>query len=563
MAKPTVDTFLDLLRRSRLVEPDRLDHELAQLQDASGDETLGDVDALAKYFVGSGLVTRWQGDRLLEGRYKGFYLKNYKLLDHLGTGGMSRVYLAEHVLMQRRVAIKVLPKDRVDDSSYLKRFHREAQAAAALDHRNIVRAYDVDNEGTTHYLVMEYVEGRDLQRIVHDDGPLPYPKAAEYLRQAAEGLAHAHSAGLIHRDIKPANLLIDSHGVVKLLDLGLARFTADEKASLTLAYDENVLGTADYLAPEQALDSHRVDGRADIYSLGCTMYYALAGRPPFGEGTLPQRLLAHQKLPPPSLLKVRPDAPEDLVAICLKMMAKKAADRFQSASEVAEALAHWQAASEAAVTAAAAISTAAPATGVSEAAAPVAVGTAVVVEQAAQARAGGAERTGGADGGAGSDSSRRAAAGGSGPIAPKPIRISQAGRTLNPPRSREAAARRPSPERRATRPAPGRPDSDRPDPRKPAPNKGSEHTHPNSSAASDTEPEELPIAAPLSDTSGLGFLAEDTLPTGPSRSKYRVTAGDSNSYRSHRRDEVPLWIWAVIGGGGLLVVLLLALLIAT
>ncbi|MCL4191122.1 MAG: protein kinase [Thermoguttaceae bacterium] len=552
MAKPTVDTFLDLLRRSRLVEPDRLDHELAQLRDTSGEQTFGDVDALAKYFVASGLVTRWQGDRLLEGRYKGFYLKNYKLLDHLGTGGMSRVYLAEHVLMQRRVAIKVLPKDRVDDSSYLKRFHREAQAAAALDHRNIVRAYDVDSEGTTHYLVMEYVEGRDLQRIVHDDGPLPYAKAAEYLRQAAEGLAHAHSAGLIHRDIKPANLLIDSHGVVKLLDLGLARFTADEKASLTLAYDENVLGTADYLAPEQALDSHRVDGRADIYSLGCTMYYALVGRPPFGEGTLPQRLLAHQKQPPPSILKVRPDAPEDLVAICLKMMAKKAADRFQSASDVAEALAHWQAAPEALATEAVTTPTAG---GAGEAAVPVA---AVAVAQAAHATVGGVERTGGVDTHDGSDSSRRTATGGSGPIAPKPIRRPQAGKGLSPPRSRDAAVRHPSPERRANRPA-----QDKPDPRNPALKKGGEHTQPASSAAPDTESEELPIAAPLSDTSGLGFLAEDTLPTVSSRSKYRVTAGESNSYRSHRRDEVPRWIWAVIGVGGLLVILLLALLILT
>ena len=170
---------------------------------------------------------------------------------------MSSVYLAEHVLMQRRVAIKVLPKNRVDDSSYLARFHREAQAAAALDHRNIVRAYDVDNDGNIHYLVMEYVEGRDLQQIVKEDGPLDYAAAAEYIRQAAEGLAHAHQAGLIHRDVKPANLLVDQKNVVKVLDLGLARFTDEDKASLTVAYDENVLGTADYLAPEQALRQPR------------------------------------------------------------------------------------------------------------------------------------------------------------------------------------------------------------------------------------------------------------------------------------------------------------------
>ena len=141
------------------------------------------------------------------------------------------MYLAEHVLMQRRVAIKVLPKNRVEDSSYLARFHREAQAAAALDHRNIVRAYDVDNDGSIHYLVMEYVEGRDLQHMVKEDGPMDYAAAAEYIRQAAEGLAHAHQAGLIHRDVKPANLLVDQKNVVKVLDLGLARFT-DERQGL-------------------------------------------------------------------------------------------------------------------------------------------------------------------------------------------------------------------------------------------------------------------------------------------------------------------------------------------
>ncbi len=142
---------------------------------------------------------------------------------------------------------------------------------------------------------MEYVEGSDLQTMVKEQGPLDYVRAADYIRQAAEGLHHAHQAGLIHRNVKPANLLVDPHDVVKLLDLGLARFTEDQLASLTVAYDENVLGTADYLAPEQAINSHGVDGRADIYSLGCAFYYLLTGQPPFPEGTLPQRLAMHQK----------------------------------------------------------------------------------------------------------------------------------------------------------------------------------------------------------------------------------------------------------------------------
>ena len=168
---------------------------LAAAREKASPDDLANVDFVANQLVQSGLLTRWQADRLLEGRHKGFFLGKYKLLDHLGTGGMSSVFLAEHVLMQRRVAIKVLPKDRVTDSSYLARFHREAQAAAALDHRNIVRAYDVDNEGNTHYLVMEYIEGRNLHYVVKEDGPLEYATAAEYIRQAAEGLAHAASGG--------------------------------------------------------------------------------------------------------------------------------------------------------------------------------------------------------------------------------------------------------------------------------------------------------------------------------------------------------------------------------
>ena len=341
MGKPTVDVFLDLVRWSGLVEKGQIDGALLKLKAESGGQLPTNSDFVADWLVQSGVITRWQADRLLEGRHKGFFLGKYKLLGHLGTGGMSSVFLAEHVLMQRRVAIKVLPKDRVADSSYLARFHREAQAAAVLDHRNIVRAYDVDNEGNNHYLVMEYIEGRNLHHVVKEDGPLAYATAAEYIRQAAEGLAHAHQAGLVHRDVKPANLLVDQKNVVKVLDLGLARFTDEGKTSLTVKFDENVLGTADYLAPEQALDSHGVDARADIYGLGCSLYYLLTGHPPFPDGTLPQRLVMHQRQPPPSIFLDRPDAPQELVDICAKMMAKKPDQRYQSADEVAKVLAQW------------------------------------------------------------------------------------------------------------------------------------------------------------------------------------------------------------------------------
>jgi serine/threonine protein kinase len=339
MAKLSVDNFLDLVRRSELIFSDQYDRALDELKQKHNGQLPDDADVIADYFVDTGLLTRWHCDMIFNNKYKGFTLKNYKLLRPLGSGGMSTVYLAEHMLMNRRRAIKVLPKSRNNDSSYLARFRLEAQATASLDHPNIVRAYDIDSHNDNHFLVMEYVQGRDLQTVVKENGPLDYETAADFIAQAAEGLQHAHESGLIHRDIKPANLLVDEGNVVKILDLGLALFSSDDdKASLTIAHNENVLGTADYLSPEQALNSHKIDLRADLYSLGCTLYYLLTGHPPFPEGTLAQRIAKHQSQMPTSIKADRPDAPDTLINICLKMMQKKPQNRYQSAREVADAL---------------------------------------------------------------------------------------------------------------------------------------------------------------------------------------------------------------------------------
>jgi serine/threonine-protein kinase len=341
MAKLTVDQFLELVRRSRLVEESQLQQALAACRVDHGGQLPEQPEQLAEHLLNAGLVTRWHCDKLLDGKHKGFFLGKYKLLRHVGTGGMSSVYLAEQMLMRRQRAIKVLPRRRVGDASYLGRFYQEAEATAKLDHPNIVRAYDVDHDGDTHYLVMEYVEGRDLQIIVQEQGPLDCATAAEYIAQAADGLHCAHASGLIHRDVKPANLLIDERGVVKILDLGLALFSDDDRASLTLTHNENVLGTADYLAPEQALDSHGVGPRADIYGLGGTLYFALTGHPPFPEGSLAQRIAWHQSKMPKDIRVERPDCPADLCAICFKMLQKKPAERYQTAQEVATALRDW------------------------------------------------------------------------------------------------------------------------------------------------------------------------------------------------------------------------------
>jgi len=345
MSTKLATAFLDRVQRSGLVSEDRLPQLRQELEDRGVD--LANPGSIADALVDMGVLSRWQADKVLEGKHKGFFLGSYRLLRPLGRGGMGAVFLAQHEMMRRQCAIKVLPHSQIKEgSSVLKRFYVEAQAVASLDHQNIVRAYDVNMEAKDgkdiHYLVMEFVEGRDLQTLVQEEGVLDYVKAAEYLRQTANGLAHAHGNGLIHRDIKPANLLVDKKGVVKILDLGLARFFDDsEQASLTTAHNETVLGTADYLSPEQALNSHTVDHRTDIYSLGCTAYFMLAGHPPFPEGTVAQRLVAHQVKTPQPIKEKRRDVPSDLVAIIDKMMAKRPEERFQTAEELSAVLARW------------------------------------------------------------------------------------------------------------------------------------------------------------------------------------------------------------------------------
>ena len=336
----TTEKLIELVKRSGLVSNEDLARLLARVTRESGGMLSADPSQIANALVAAGHMTDWQIDQLLKGKYRGFRLGKYTLKGHLGTGGMSSVYLSEHPIMRRPVAIKVLPKTRVSKSSYLERFELEARAVAALDHPNIVRAYDIDNEGDTHYIVMEYVEGRDFQRIVEHEGPLSYERAAEYIAQAATGLQHAHEAGVVHRDIKPANCLIDRSGIVKVLDMGLAKFSADE-TSLSAIHKDSVVGTADYLAPEQAVNSSKVDNRADVYGLGGTLYFLLTGHPPFPSGTLTERLLKHQREEPASIFIDRPDAPPALVDICRRMMTKKVDQRIQSAADVASELRQW------------------------------------------------------------------------------------------------------------------------------------------------------------------------------------------------------------------------------
>ena len=340
MNQLTVEEFLAVVQESQLVEPGDLTQAISACQ--LNHSAPRSAETLAHYLVTKGLVTPWQQQNLLAGRSKGYFLAGYRILRHLGSGGMSSVFLAQHPLIDRQLAIKVLPRRRLREGTVLARFTREARAMARLSHPNIVRAYDIDQQGDNHFLVMEYVVGEDLRAIVRSRGPLPLEQAANCVAQVANGLQHAHDRGLIHRDVKPANLVWNEQGIVKILDLGLARLAdEDELAALTANNADGLMGTADYLSPEQARNSHAIDHRADIYSLGCTFYYLLTGHAPFSGGTIAERILRHQSEPPRDVRAERDDCPHAIADLCMKMLAKKPADRIQAAGTVALRLLRW------------------------------------------------------------------------------------------------------------------------------------------------------------------------------------------------------------------------------
>jgi serine/threonine protein kinase len=254
---------------------------------------------------------------------------------------MGVVFKAEDSL-GRLVALKVIRDERLAHPEALRRFHREVRAAAQMAHPNVVYAHDAGQVGGTPFFVMEYVEGTDLAQLVAQLGPLPVAEACEYTRQAALGLRHAHQRGLVHRDIKPSNLLLTSKGVVKVLDLGLARlFESDptQPTSTELTAEGAVIGTPDFIAPEQALDARSADIRSDLYSLGSTLYFLLTGRPPFPGGSLAQKLLKHQLHDPTPVERLRPEVPPGVAAVVRRLMAKRPRDRYQTPGEAAQALA--------------------------------------------------------------------------------------------------------------------------------------------------------------------------------------------------------------------------------
>ncbi len=289
----------------------------------------------------------------------------YQVMALLGRGGMGDVYKAQHRVMDRLVALKLINEKLIGNPQAVERFRREVQAAARLTHPNIVAAFDAEQSGDVHFLVMEYVDGIDLAEIVRQHGPLPIDEACRYIRQAAEGLQHAHERGMVHRDIKPQNLMLQrgqgpgdreqfsgSRPAVKILDFGLARFASEVVPAPGSSADApatqgpegritafgTMMGTPDYLAPEHSRDAQSADIRADIYALGCTLYFLLAGRPPFAAGSVLEKVKAHAQQEPQPLTELRADVPTDLEGIVRRMMAKHPAERYQTPSDVAAAL---------------------------------------------------------------------------------------------------------------------------------------------------------------------------------------------------------------------------------
>ncbi len=298
-------------------------------------ETPADGEQLAKRLVKEKKISAYQAQVVYSGKGKTLTMGSYFVLDKLGQGGMGMVLKAEHRMMKRLVAIKVLSPSVTKTKELSQRFQREVEAAARLTHPNIVGAFDAGETNGSPFLVMEYVPGDDLSSIVKKKGPLSVDQAIDCIAQAAKGLEFAHSQGVIHRDIKPANLLMDTKGVVKILDMGLARIEATDVATQAdLTGTGAVMGTIDYMAPEQALSTKHADARSDLYSLGISLWYLLTGKPTYEGDSLMARLLAHREHPIPSLRAVRGDVPESLDHLFEKLVAKKQADRYQTAAEL-------------------------------------------------------------------------------------------------------------------------------------------------------------------------------------------------------------------------------------
>jgi serine/threonine protein kinase len=333
-----LESFTTRVLRSRLVEADALDRARSAMP------VVADADApvvMARLMIASGALTSYQARKLLAGASRGFFLGGYRILRRLGEGGMGKVYLAEPEGGGDPVAIKVLPPSRAAaEEQALHRFRREMDLSQRVKHPNLAETIDVGRERDVYFMVLEYVRGCSLYQMVKAStgGPLRVPDAARYFLKVLAGLAAAHEVGLIHRDIKPSNLMVTPDGDAKILDLGLARMLGEEGA---LTRPNVVIGTLDYASPEQLGDAARADQRSDLYSVGCTLYFTLAGHPPFEGGDVVNKIFKQRMDDPEPLERVSRGVPSAFAAIVRKLMNKSPADRYQSCGELSVDLARW------------------------------------------------------------------------------------------------------------------------------------------------------------------------------------------------------------------------------
>jgi serine/threonine protein kinase len=339
----TVQNVYGLLLRSKLLSIDEAKAMFARWQQEAKDA--GNLSHFASWMVANKYLTEYQAQLLARGHAEGFFLNEYKILERLGKGRMAGVYKAQHQLGQI-VAIKVLPPSKALDANLLGRFQREARLALRLKHPNIVRTFQTGTADGLHYIVMEYLEGETLEEVLTRRGKLPPGEAVRLVYQALQGLQHIHAQGLVHRDLKPANMMLvgstpDStlRATLKLLDIGLGRTLFDETAGEENLTSEGVLlGTPDYMSPEQAHDPRTIDIRADIYSLGCVLYHLLAGQPPFPDTNIISQMIRHATEAPKPLKAFNPAVPDGLQQIVNWMMAKDAAQRYPTPERAAQAL---------------------------------------------------------------------------------------------------------------------------------------------------------------------------------------------------------------------------------
>jgi len=336
----SLDQFGRKLSDSGLLSKQQLDDFCDSLP---GEQRPSKPDELGRTLVERNLITEFQLTEVASEDPEPLVIGDYVIQEKIGEGGMGTVFKAQHRLMKRTVAVKKMTAAIGEDDSALKRFEREVEISASLNHINVVAALDAREKNGTHYLIMEYVPGQALSQIVQDRGPLPVDVALGYIIQAATGCAHAHNRGIIHRDIKPSNIVIGSDDVVKILDMGLARLDLPQRESLLatknpLTSAGIIIGTLDYMSPEQALDSHGVDHRTDIYSLGCTLHFLLTGQPVYSGCSPMEKLVAHREQPVPSLSSARMGVSQELDDVFRRMVAKQANDRFVTMDQVIDAL---------------------------------------------------------------------------------------------------------------------------------------------------------------------------------------------------------------------------------